>query len=142
METKFYEIIKTDEYKNADSVYVLLPVNYKYRIQSLVSKEIYTALLFKHNVLDKIECYCDKFFDCKEDGLSYELGCYFQKIEYKYKGFIESDINKFNSLLKVYNSEKYPKEYKLIIDLIEDLKYFLDMWLIYENEHPELFKNY
>lgn len=142
METKFYEIRKTDEYKNADSVYTLLPINYKYRIESLISKEVYTALLFSHNVLSKIECYCDKFFDCKEHGLSYELGCYFQKHKYQHAGFIESDINRFNSLLRVYNSEQFPEEYRLISELVNDLKSFLEDWLIFEKEHPELFKTF
>lgn len=74
MWTKFYDIKKTAEYKNADSVYTLLPINYKYRMEPLIGKEVYAALVFKHNILSKIEDYCDKFFDCKENGFSYELG--------------------------------------------------------------------
>lgn len=141
MYTKFYEIRKTDEYKNADSVYTMLPINYKYRIEKLVSKEVYTALIFSHNVLSKIEDYCDKFFDCKENGLSYEIGCYFQKREYQHDGFITRDINKYTALLKVYDSEKYPEEYRLISELVNDLKSFLEDWIIFKKEHPELFKN-
>lgn len=140
MYTKFYEIKKTDEFSNAESVYTLLPTNYKYMIERLIRKEIYSALIFKHNVLSKIEYYCDKFFECKEHGFSYELGCYFQKREYQYEGFIESDISKFNSLLEVYNSEKYPEEYKLISELVNDLKSFLADWITFEREYPELFK--
>lgn len=140
METTFYEIRKTDEYRNAASVYTLLPANYKYKIEPLVSKEIYTALIFGYNVISKIEDYCDKFYECKEHGLSYEIGLYFQKKEYTHNGLIKSDIEKFKALLKVYNSEKFPEEYRLINDLIDDLKLLLEKWLIYEKEHPELFK--
>lgn len=140
MYTKFYEIRKTDEFKNAESVYLLLPENYKYRIEPLIQKEIYAALIFRNNVLSKIEDYCCKFFECKEHGLSYEIGCYFPKREYQYEGFIESDINKFNSLLKVYNSEQFPEEYKLISELVNDLESFLEDWLIFEKEYPELFE--
>lgn len=142
METKFYEIKKTDEFIDADGVYILLPENYKYRIEPLIRKEIYAALIFKHNVLSKIEDYCCKFFESKEHGLSYELGCYFQKRKYQHEGFIESDINRFNSLLKVYNSEQFPEEYRLISELVNDLKSFLEDWLIFEKEHPELFKTF
>lgn len=141
METKFYEIKKTDEFIDADGVYILLPENYKYRIKPLIRKEIYAALIFRHNVLSKIEDYCDKFFDCKERGFSYELGCYFQKCEYKHEGFIRSDINRFKSLLEIYNSDKFPEEYKLISELVNDLKSFLEDWIIFEKEYPELFKD-
>lgn len=47
MWTKFYEIRQTDEYGNADSVYTMLPINRKYKIKPLVSKEVYTALIFR-----------------------------------------------------------------------------------------------
>lgn len=139
MWTKFYTIKKTEEYKNAAAVYSLLPINHKYKIEYLVGKEIYAALLFQYNVLSNIENYCDKFFDCDEHGFSYELGCYFQNREYQHEGFIQSDINKFSHLLKVYNAENFKKEYNLIIELVKDLKAFLNDWSKYEIAYPELF---
>lgn len=141
METKFYQIRATDSYRNAASVYFLLPDNHKYKIENLISKEVYAALMF-NKVISKIEDYCDKFFDCTEAGLSYELGCYFQKVEYQNVSKIERDITKFERLLKVYDSVKYPKEYKLLEELIADLNSFAVDWKIYEKEHPELFRNY
>lgn len=139
MYTKFYEIRKTDAYRDAAGVYTLLPENYKYRIENLVSKEVYAALLFGYNVVRKIEDYCDKFFDCYEHGFSYELGCYFQKREYQSRGFIEADIKGFSSLVEVYDSEKYPEEYKLLQELVKDLQWFLRKWNDYEEEYHELF---
>lgn len=139
MYTRFYEIRKTDAYRDAAEVYTLLPENHKYRIENLVSKEVYAALLFGYNVVRKIEDYCDKFFDCQEHGFSYELGCYFQKREYQSSGFIEADIKRFNSLIEVYDSEKYPEECKLLQELVKDLQWFLRKWNDYEEECPELF---
>lgn len=136
---KFYDIRKTDVYKDAEGVYILLPENYKYRIERLVSKEIYAALLFGKNVVCKIEDYCDRFFESKEHGFNYELGCYFQKREYESRGFIESDIKRFSSLIEVYNSNKFPQEYKLLQELVKDLQWFLEKWDSYEECHPELF---
>ncbi len=139
MYTKLYDIRKTDAYQNAEGVYTLLPENYKYRIEGLVNKEIYAALLFSHNVVRKIEDYCCKFFECNEQGLSYELGGYFQKRKYESRGFIESDIERFSSLVKVYNSLHYPKEFDLLQELLKDLQWFLEKWDSYEKNHPELF---
>ena len=141
MNTKFYKIRKTTSFSYAEDVYMSLSEHDKYKIENLVSKEIYSALLFKFDVVSKIEDYCDKFFDCGEKGLSYELGCYFQKREYEHEGFIESDIRRFSSLLKVYNKQKYPKEYELICNLIASLAIFKERWLSYEEYHPELFSN-
>lgn len=139
MYTKLYDIRNTNAYQNAECVYVLLPENYRYRIKGLVNKEIYAALLFSHNVVRKIEDYCCKFFECNEQGLSYELGCYFQKRKYESRGFIEADIKRFNSLIEVYDSEKYPEECKLLQELVKDLQWFLRKWNDYEEECPELF---
>ena len=47
------------------------------------------ALWFDRYVLSGILKYCDEFFDCKEKGLSYELGCYFQTRKYEHDGMIE-----------------------------------------------------
>lgn len=139
MYTKFYDIRKTDAYKDAEGVYSILPYDSKYRIERLVRKEIYIALVFDYNVVRKIEDYCSKFFDCKEHGFSYELGCYFQKMEYQSRGFIESDIKRFSSLIAVYNSDRFPEEYKLLQELVKDLQWFLEKWDSYEENHPELF---
>lgn len=138
MKTKFYEIRKTDAFRDAQGVYLLLPENYRYRIESLVSKEIHAALLF-NKIIRKIEDYCCKFFECAEHGFSYELGCYFQKREYKHEGFIKSDIDKFKALMLIYNQDKFPKEYKLIQELINDLEQLFEDWSDFEKDYPELF---
>lgn len=140
MNIKIYDIKRTDKYKYAEGVYILLPDNDKYKIENLVSKEVYSALLFNFHVLRKIEDYCCAFFECKEKGLSYEIGCYLQKREYQHEGFIQRDIDKFSALLKVYNKETYPVEYNLITNLVNSLYWFQKKWESYEESHPELFE--
>lgn len=140
MRTKFYDIRRTDAYKDAFGVYSLLPAGYKYRIENLVSKEVYAAILFNQGAVKQIEDYCDKFFECKEKGLSYELGCYFQKKEYKWDCHIFSDIERFKALLSVYDKEKYPEESKLIEELISDLEEFKEKWVSFEKDYPYLFE--
>lgn len=139
MWTKFYDIRKTDKYIDARSVYDLLPVDYEYKLKPLIGEDIYHAILFDKNVLSPIESYCEKFYDCHEKGMKYELGLYFQKRKYEHEGFITSDIRKFSSLLKVYNKETFPEEYNLIAELVKDLNKFLRNWKTYEKIYPELF---
>ena len=139
MRTKLYDIKKTNAYKSAEGIYTILPENYKFRIAELVSKEIYAALLFNFNVVRRIEGYCGRFFDCDEHGLSYELGCYFQKKEYKTRENIVSDLKKFTSLESVYDSSRFPKEFELIHELVIDLLWFIEKWNSFEKSHPELF---
>lgn len=140
MYTKLYDIKSTNAYQDAESVYVLIPDDRKFQIEKLICREVYVALLFNYNVVRKIEDYYCKFFEVGEHGFSYQLGCYFQSREYKSDGFIESDIDRFNSLIRVYNSEKYPKEYKLLQELVKDLQWFLAMWRNFEQYYPELFE--
>lgn len=137
--TKYYEIRKAIVYQRTREMYRLLPDKGKMYLQDTVSKEVYSAILFANSVINPILDYCDKFFDCKESGFSYELGCYFQKREYQSDGFIQVDIGKFTSLLKVYNSNEYPQEYSLITQLVETLKVSKEKWLSFEESHPELF---
>lgn len=140
MNTKIYDIKRTDKYRCAENVYISLSDNDKYKIEDLISKEVYSALLFNFHVLRKIEDYCCAFFECSEKGLSYEIGCYFQKREYQHEGFIQRDIDKFSALLKVYNKEIYPQEYNLIKNLVTSLCWFKKKWAQYEESHPELFE--
>lgn len=97
MRTKFYDIRRTDAFTDAFGVYSLLPETYKYRIKNLISKEVYAAILFSKYALRSIDDYCCKFFECKEHGFSYEIGCYLQNREYVHKYMISSDISKFSS---------------------------------------------
>lgn len=140
MYTKLYDIKSTNAYQDAESVYVLIPNDRKFQIEKLISREVYAALLFNYSVVRKIEDYCCNFFEVGEHGFSYQLGCYFQSREYKSDGFIESDIDRFNSLIRVYNSEEYPKEYKLLQELVKDLRWFLERWRAFEQCYPELFE--
>ena len=55
MRTKLYKIKGTLEYANAQEVYCNLPDCRKSKIENLVSKEIYSALVFDIYVLDNIE---------------------------------------------------------------------------------------
>lgn len=139
MYTRFYDISKTDIFKDASSIFSMLPNEHKFLVERIVSKKIYAAIIFNHKVLSVIDSYCCKFFDCTDKGLSYELGCYFQNRKYESDGFIESDIRKFESLLKIYNASSYPNEFNLIRNLVQDLRIFLERWRIYEKYYPELF---
>ena len=140
MKTKLYKIKGTFEYANAKEIYCHLPDGIKSKIENLVSKEIYSALVFDIYVLDNIEKYCDDFFNCKERGLSYELGCYFQTREYEHDGMIDSDIQKFSALLNVYDKVSFPKECALVQSLIASLFEFKESWHNYEKTNPELFE--
>lgn len=141
MRTKFYDIRSTDTYKDAFGVYSLLPDGYKYRIENLISKEVYAAILFNQSAVRKIDDYCCKFFECKEKGLSYELGCYFQNKKYESGQHILNDIDRFKSLLSIYDRKKYPEESKLVEELISDLEEFKEKWVSFEKDYPYLFKN-
>ena len=140
MRTKIYKIKSTIEYATAAEVYCNLPEKDKSRIQYLVSKEVYNALWFDRYVLSGILKYCDEFFDCKEKGLSYELGCYFQTRKYEHDGMIDRDIQKFTALLKVYDTLSYRKECILIQSLISSLLAFKEKWVNCEKTNPELFE--
>lgn len=140
MRTKLYKIKGTLEYTNAQEVYYNLPESSKSKIENLVSKEIYSALVFNRYVLDNVLKYCDEFFDCGEKGLSYELGCYFQTRKYEHDGMIDRDIQKFSALLKVYDTLSFPKECVLIQSLIDSLFKFKESWHNYEKTNPELFE--
>lgn len=140
MRTKFYDIRRTDAYIDAFGVYSLLPENYKYRIENLISKEVYAAILFSKYVLRSVDDYCCKFFECKEHGFSYEIGCYLQKREYVYKGMISSDINKFSSLLSIYDKDRYPEESRLVEEFVHNLESFLKKWEDFEEGWPCLFE--
>lgn len=70
-----------------------------------------------------IQDYSDKFFDCKEKGFSYELGCRYQKIDFDFTPNIDAEINFLKGLLKIYKPE-FVEEIKLIENLIRDLKAF------------------
>lgn len=140
MRTKFYDIRRTDAYSDAFGVYSLLPENYKYRIENLISKEVYAAILFYNCTFRSVDDYCCKFFECKEHGFSYEIGCYLQKREYVYKGMISSDINKFSSLLSVYDKNRYPEESRLVEEFMHNLESILKKWEDFEKDWPCLFE--
>lgn len=139
MKTKFYNVRKTKNYRDAEAVYILLPEDNKHLIANLVGREIYSTLLFVNNVLCRIDGYAEKFFRCNEQGISYKVGCYFQRKEYTERDLIEEDIKNFTSLSKVFNSNDFPEEYHLIQDLVKDLQWFLGKWDEFEKEYSGMF---
>lgn len=86
---------------------------------------LYEAVAMQANVIFKADILCDLFFDCKEKGFSYELGCYFQKHfdDYNNLAKIDSDITMLSHLLGVYDFQNYPEEFKYIRYAIEVLKW-------------------
>lgn len=130
---KIYELQKTKEYKDADSVWICLKEDDKYKLEKLVGKKIYATLVFvRRELMPKIEDNCDLAFDCKEDGFSYHIGCYFQNKEYSCVRNIKVDISRFYSLLKIYDKDKFPKEVELINKIIDNLQSFVERCKTYE----------
>ena len=74
-------------------------------LKEFVGFEYMQALQFRED-FSKIQDYCEKFFDCKEKGFSYELGCRYQKIDFDSVENIDGEINFLNSLLKIYSPMK------------------------------------
>jgi len=131
--TEIYETRKTDAYRQADSVWCLLPIDDRYKLEPLVDKKVYGVLCFVRGVLmPLIEDNCDLAFDCGEKGFSYDIGCYFQNKKYSCVHNVEGDINRFQRLLKVYDIEKFPKEIELINKIISNLQKFVTRCETYE----------
>ena len=111
----------------------LLPPNDRYKLEPIIGNKIYSIIVFSYNVLiPLIEDNCDLAFDCKEDGFSYEIGCYFQNKKYSYVSNVNADIETLKKLLKVYDIEKFPKEIELINKIIFNLQKFVTRCETYE----------
>lgn len=67
-----------------------------------------------------IQDYCEKFFDCKDQGFSYILGCRYQKVDFDFPQNIDAEIKYLRALLVIYNP-KFNLEISLINALINDL---------------------
>lgn len=80
---------------------------------------------------EKIKDYAEKFYDCKEKGLSYQLGCRYSKIDFTYADNINGEISFLKALLEVYN-EDFKDEISLIKSLILDLHEFHEAFQKYE----------
>ena len=131
--TQIYETRRTDLYSRTDAVWCLLPIERRYMLGELVDKKVYNTLCFVRGVLmPLIEDNCDLAFDCPEHGISYEIGCYFQNKEYSCVRNVYGDINKFKSLLSIYNIDKFPKEVELINKIISNLQKFVTRCKTYE----------
>lgn len=87
------------------------------------SDENYMKVFLYEKELRKIEDYCDKFFECSQNGFSYELGCKYQKIKFDSIDNIRSEIRWLEKLISIYD-EFYKEEIKIILDLIDDLNKF------------------
>lgn len=98
-------------------------------LKEFVGFEYMQALQFRED-FSKIQDYCEKFFDCKEKGFSYELGCRYQKIDFDSVENIDGEINFLNSLLKIYSPE-FIAEKELIYNLISDLEEFRPIFAKY-----------
>lgn len=95
-------------------------------LKEFAGSELVRAFEYRKKVM-VIEDYCDRFFDCKEKGFSYELGCKYQKIDFDFPENIDGEIRWLENLCNVYNPE-FKDELliirELIIDLGEFKKYF------------------
>jgi hypothetical protein len=140
MRTKVYDIRRKDLYSYCSEVYRCLSDKDKYKIADIIPKEIYHTILFNKCVLNDIEEFCSKFFDCNENNLSYELGCYFQKIKYVYHIEIEKDIKKFKKISNTIDSNKYPETATLIDELIFTLEKSLIKYKEFEEDYPDIFE--
>ena len=98
-------------------------------LKEFIGFEYIQALQFRED-FSKIEDYCEKFFDCKEKGFSYELGCRYQKIDFDFVENIDGEIRFLTHLLSIYSSE-FPKEIELINSLISDLEEFRPIFAKY-----------
>lgn len=94
----------------------------KSNIEEFAGHEFMAAIRFRKD-FSVIQDYCEKFFDCKEEGLSYQLGCRYQNIDFTSSYNIDAEISFLEALLEVYNP-KFKGEITLIKFLILDLQKF------------------
>lgn len=92
------------------------------KLQEFAGFELMNAIRFRKH-FSVIEDYCEKFFDCKEKGFSYELGCRYQKIDFDYTPNIDAEISYLKGLLNIYKPE-FAQEISIIKNLIKDLEAF------------------
>jgi len=92
------------------------------KLQEFAGYEFMNAIRFRKE-FEVIRDYCEKFFDCKEKGFSYQLGCRYQKIDFDFTPNIDAEIDYLKGLLKIYNPV-FAQEINLIEKLIEDLEKF------------------
>lgn len=131
---KYNEIRKTDKFSYLTCLFANIDVLYKklgdvhivsdthQKLQEFAGYEYMQAIEYrKHFAV--IQEYCTKFFECKEKGFSYELGCRYQKIDFDLTPNIDSEINYLKGLLRIYKPE-FKHQIKLIEELIIDLEAF------------------
>lgn len=131
---KYNEIRKTDKFSyltclfaNIDALYkklgdVHLVSDTHQKLEEFAGYEYMQAIRFrKHFAV--IQDYCEKFFECKEKGFSYELGCRYQKIDFDFTPNIDAEINYLKGLLNIYKPE-FAQEISIIKSLIKDLEAF------------------
>lgn len=100
--SQFYKLSKTTEYEKAVRVWNVIDENNRHVLEELIGRDLYSKMVFIQYVLKpSTDDLCEMAFECKENGLSYEIGCYFQKKEYDHIDNVKTDLKKFNSLLKV-----------------------------------------
>ena len=137
---KFNNIRQTDKFSRLVAIFsdieVIARKNGTASVSHLVENlkefagfEYIQALQFRED-FSKIQDYCEKFFDCKEKGFSYELGCRYQKIDFDFVENIDGEINFLNNLLKIYSPE-FIAEKELIYELISDLEEFRPIFAKY-----------
>ena len=96
--------------------------NTQLNLMEFAGYEYMKAYRFKQHY-DVIRDYCEKFFECKEKGFGYQLGCRYQKISFDFTSNIDGEINWLKGLLNIY-SDNFPQEIQLIKSLIIDLEKF------------------
>ena len=130
---RIYDETRTQAYRNADSVYQCMEEGSRYKLADVIGEKLYSIIVFVHKELTpKVSDNCDLAFDCKGNGFSYHIGCYFQNKEYDTTDNIHADIESFKSLLEIYNKDKFPEEVELVNNIIKNLQSFVERCQTYE----------
>jgi len=131
---KYNNIRKTDKFNNLTRLFANIDALYnklgdvhlvsdtRQKLEEFAGYRYMQAVQFrKHFAV--IQDYCSKFFNCKEKGFSYELGCRYQKIDFDITPNIDAEIKYLKGLLNIYKPE-FVQEIVIIESLIKDLEAF------------------
>lgn len=142
MRNKFYKIIKTPEYNNALFVYNRIKKDNQLvsSFFNSIDKSLMMAIKFNEDVISKIDKFVDKFFNTNENGMSCFLSEYLNSLEYDTIEKIENLQSMINGLHRIYNKEKFPNEYQIIVELLDIITTTLYQYKIFEKDYPDFFE--
>lgn len=145
-------MIRLDRYKNTDAISNVETIKSKIKIAQVrntlsetdisqlsdaikyfVPQELWESRPYLDK-LSEVQSMCSEFWSLKEDPLSYDLGCKYQKIKFDFPSNVNSEINELLNFKKIYSETNRPKTLMVIdktISLLEELQQ--EMFIFFEN---------